>query len=267
MRSPLSRNEVVAQLQQLGVVPGSVVVVHSAFSRVGPIEGGPAGLIEALGDVLGPHGTLVMPSMSDDDEVPFEREKTPCRGMGIVAETFWRLPGVLRSDSPHSFAAVGPRAAEIVAPHPPEVPHGLDSPVGRVFEMDGYVLLLGVGHDGNTTVHLAEVLAGVRYYRPKHLTILDNGQPARLEYREIDHCCENFSLVDGWLEARGHQRRGTVGHGEARLMRSRAVVETAVAQLRADETVFLHPQGVDEECDEARASLKRPFRPVVVRSP
>ena len=257
MRSPLSPNDVVAQLKQLGVASGSVLVVHSAFSKVGPIEGGPAGLIDALRGVLGPDGTLVMPSMSDDDEVPFDRERTPCRGMGIAAETFWRLPGVLRSDSPHSFAAIGPRAAEIVAPHPPDVPHGLDSPVGRVYEMDGHVLLLGVGHDGNTTVHLAEVLAGVRYYRPKHLTILENGVPARLEYREIDHCCENFSLLDEWLDARGLQRRGAVGYGEARLMRSRAVIDTAVARLRADEAVFLHPPGVDEECDEARASITR----------
>lgn len=255
MRSQVSRSDVVEQLKRLGVEAGSVLVVHSAFSKVGPIEGGPAGLIEALREAIGPRGTLLMPSMSDDDEVPFDRERTPCRGMGIVAETFWRLPGVMRSDSPHAFAAVGPRAAEIVAPHPPDVPHGLDSPVGRVFEMDGHVLLLGVGHDGNTTVHLAEVLAGVRYYRPKHLTILKDGVPTRLEYREIDHCCENFNLLDGWLDARGLQQRGIVGHGEARLMRSRAVVETAVEHLRADETVFLHPPGVDSECDEARASL------------
>jgi aminoglycoside 3-N-acetyltransferase len=255
MRAIFSRNGIVEHLQQLGVVPGSVLVVHTAFSKVGPVEGGPTGLIEALRESLGADGTLVMPSMSDDDEVPFDRARTACRSMGVVAETFWRLPGVLRSDSPHSFAAIGPRAAEITAPHPLAVPHGLDSPVGRVYELDGHVLLLGVGHDGNTTVHLAEVLAGVRYYRPKHLTILDGGRPARFEYREIDHCCENFSLMDSWLDARHLQRRGIAGHGEARLMRSRAVVETAIMHLRSDETVFLHPPGVDAECDEARASL------------
>jgi aminoglycoside 3-N-acetyltransferase len=127
-----------------------------------------------------------------------------------------------------------------------------------VYELDGHVLLLGVGHDGNTTVHLAEVLAGVRYFRPKYLTVLENGRPVRFEYREIDHCCENFNLVDAWLDAHRLQRRGTVGHGEARLMRSRDLVETAVLRLRADETVFLHPPGVDSECDEARANITVP---------
>ena len=51
--------------------------------------------------------------MTDDDEHIFEPERTPCLGMGVVADTFWRLPGVLRSDSPHAFAARGPFAASI----------------------------------------------------------------------------------------------------------------------------------------------------------
>ena len=58
-----------------------------------------------------------------------------------------------------------------------------------------------------------------------------------------------------WLAAEGLQRRGTVGHGEARLVRSRDVVRVAVGQLRENETVFLDPPGVCKECDEARASL------------
>jgi aminoglycoside N3'-acetyltransferase len=251
----LSGDQVSEQLRRLGVQPGGVLLVHTAFSRVGPLVGGPAGLIAALQEVLGPAGTLVMPSMSDDDEHPFDPRSTPCVGMGIVAETFWRQPGVLRSDSPHAFAAAGPRAAEITAAHPPDVPHGLDSPVGRVYELDGQVLLLGVGHDGNTTIHLAESLAGVRYRRPKFLTVLRDGRPARLEYAEIDHCCQRFALLDGWLESEHRQRRDTVGHAPARLARARDIVAVATVHLRHDETVFLHQPGVDSECDEARASL------------
>ncbi len=251
-----------AQLLSLGVEPGGVLVVHSAFSQVRPIEGGPQGLIDALLAALGPRGTLVMPSMSDDDEHSFDAAATPClENMGVVAETFWRMPGVLRSDNPHAFAAIGPRAAEIVAAHPLDVPHGLDSPVGRVYEMDGQILLLGVGHDANTTVHLAENMAGARYLRPKHLTVLRDGRPEKFEYRELDHCCQGFALLDEWLEAEGKQRRGRVGHGEARLMRSRDVVEAALSRLRRDETVFLHPSGICEECDDARAAVEAAAKP------
>jgi aminoglycoside N3'-acetyltransferase len=193
--------------------------------------------------------------MSDDDEYPFDSRRTPCLGMGVVADTFWRMRGVLRSDSPHAFAAVGPAAPLITADHPLDIPHGLNSPVGRVYELDGEVLMLGIGHDANTTIHLAEFLAGVRYRRPKSVMIIDAGQLARRFYDEIDHCCARFNLVDHWLDAERGQHRGPVGHGEARLARSRDVVATVISRLRADETVFLHEPGIDAECDEARESI------------
>src|SRR5262245_21705271 len=177
-----TQHELKEQLLDLGVQPGMVLQVHTSFSRVRPVEGGPEGLILALRDAVGPAGTLVMPSMSDDDDRPFEPATTPCAGMGIVADRFWRLPGVLRSNSPHAFAAVGPAAAVITADHPAHIPHGLDSPVGRVYELDGHVLLLGVGHDANTTIHLAEMLAGVRYRRQKYLMVMLEGKPTRLDY-------------------------------------------------------------------------------------
>ena len=236
-------------------MPGSVAVVHTAFSKVKPIAGGPDGLIEALREALGPEGTLVMPSMSDDDDHPFDPATTPCAAMGVVADTFRRLPGVLRSDNPHAFAASGPYAGRLTEAHPIDPPHGPDSPIGRVHDLDGWVLLLGAGHDASTTIHLAENLAGVRYRLRHHVTILRDGEPVRVEYDEIDHCCENFALMDGWLSARGLQRTGIVGHAEARLSRARDVVTVALEHLKADETVFLHPRGVDVECDAARDSL------------
>ncbi|MDE2900148.1 MAG: AAC(3) family N-acetyltransferase [Chloroflexota bacterium] len=255
-RQPVGIANVTEQLRALGVQPGQTLQVHTAFSTVGPIEGGPIGLIEALRAAIGPGGTLVMPSMSDDDDHPFDPQMTPCLGMGVTADAFWRLLGVLRSDSPHAFAAVGPNAERITAPHPIVPPHGIDSPVGRVWELGGHVLLLGVGHDADTTVHLAENLAGVRYRRDKYVTVLQGGVQMRFEYAEIDHCCERFALVDTWLDERNLQRRCTVGHAEARLVPARNVVEVVVERLRADETAFLHPAGTDTECDEAWASLR-----------
>jgi len=246
--------EVTRQLLTLGVEPGSVLVVHTAFSKVAPVDGGPCGLIEALQAALGPAGTLVMPSMGDNDDQPFDPEATPCIGMGVVADSFWRMEGVSRSDSPHAFTARGPLAQEITAPHPLDIPHGLDSPVGRVYGLGGQVLLLGVGHDADTTIHLAENLAGVRYRLPVYSTILVAGKPTRYDYGEVDHCCRNFVLMDRWLDAPGRQRRGGVGHGEARLARSRDIVESALVRLRENETVFLHPLGVCNECDQAWTS-------------
>ena len=246
-------NALVRQLCALGVRPEGVLLAHTAFSSVAPVEGGPRGLIEALLAALGEHGTLVMPSMADDDDTSFDRTQSPCRALGIVADTFWRMPGVLRSDSPHAFAASGPQAARITRPHPVDIPHGVASPPGRVYELDGQVLLLGVGHDANTTLHVAEAIAGVRYRQPKYATVLENGTPRRYEYGETDHCCERFALLDDWLGAR--QRRGTAGRADARLARSRDLVAAALAHLREDETVFLHAPGSCRECDVARGAI------------
>ena len=62
----LSVDTVADQLRVLGVRPGQVLQVHTALSKVGPKEGGPLGLIEALRAALGDGETLVMPSMTDD---------------------------------------------------------------------------------------------------------------------------------------------------------------------------------------------------------
>jgi aminoglycoside 3-N-acetyltransferase len=229
--------ELTSQLHALGVERGSVLLVHAAFSRVRPLEGGPEGLIDALLSAIGPDGTLAMPSMSDVDDEPFAVNATPCRTMGIVADTFWRRPGVLRSDSPHAFAAIGRHATAITRPHPIEVPHGPESPVSWLHALDARVLLLGVGHDANTTIHLAENMAGVRYRRSCFSTVLRDGQLVRIQYAEVDHCCENFALMDHWLEAEGSQRRGLVGYATARLARSQDIVRLALTRLERSETV------------------------------
>lgn len=246
----------VDQLRQLGIREGAVLVVHTSFKAVGPVEGGPLGLIDALRGALGDSGTLVMPSMSDDDDHPFEVAATPCRGMGIVADTFWREPGVLRSDHCASFSAVGPLARAITRPHPLAPPHGIDSPVGRVAALGGFVLLLGVGHSENTTLHLAESLAQVPYASAKYCTVVREGRPVRVDYEEQDHCCQNFQRVDPVLRARGLQVEGLVGRASARLVRASDVLCAALELLSADPCVFLHRHGEGcDECDLAWSSI------------
>lgn len=250
-------DELTRQLLALGVAPGGVLLVHTSFHAVRPVQGGPVGLIEALRAALGPDGTLVIPSWTGDDDTPFDASSTPAADdLGVVADTFWRLPGVLRSDHAQAFAAAGPQAARIVADPLPLPPHIPDSPVGRVHELDGQVLLLGVGHDADTTVHLAELLAGVPYRLPKHCTVLRDGRPMRLDYLENDHCCARFGLADEWLRERGLQREGPVGHARARLARSRDIVAVALERLAQDPLVFLHPTSAGcAECDQARRSV------------
>lgn len=231
-----------------------MLLVHASYRAIRPVEGGPLGVVDALLQAVGPRGTLAMPSWTDSDDEPFDPASTPARGLGVLADTFWRQPGVLRSDHCFAFAAQGPQAAWITADPLPLPPHGPKSPAGRIHELGGQVLLLGVGHDANTTVHLAELLGGVPYRVLKHCTVLQGGRRVRVEYGENDHCCARFSLLDDWLRERGQQREGPVGNGQARLVLSRDVVAVALERLARDPLIFLHPDGC-AECDEARESV------------
>ncbi len=252
----LSRDEVAGQLGALGVQKGGVLLVHTSFRAVRPIEGGPTGLIEALRAALGPEGTLVMPSWTGSDEEPFDPATTPASpDLGVVADTFWRLPGVVRSPHLFAFAAAGPQAERVTSGPLPLPPHIPESPVGHVHQLDGQVLLLGVNHDADTTLHLAELLAGVPYSVPKSCTVLQEGRLVRLEYGENDHCCERFTLADGWLRERGLQSEGPVGHAQARLIRARDIVRVALEHLAQEPLLFLHPPSAGcADCDEARRS-------------
>jgi aminoglycoside 3-N-acetyltransferase len=177
--------------------------------------------------------------------------------MGIVAELFWRQEGVTRSPHPGaSFAAIGPLAATICAAHPLAPPHGLESPIGRVYEAGGQVLLLGVGHSENTTLHLAESMAGVPYAVEHPCIVQIDGVAKEVMIAETDHCCRGFAKMDEWLRARGMQREGRVGNAEARLCESRDVVAVAVEQLKREPLVFLCDERAGcEECEAARGSI------------
>ena len=245
----------VRQLESLGVRRGGVLLVHMSYRAVRPVDGGPLGLIDALRLALGPAGTLVMPAWTGDDDTPFDAARTPASSdLGVTAEMFRKLPDVQRSNHPFAFAALGPEAEAITGDPLPIPPHRLESPIGRIWERNGQILLLGVGHDSNTTIHLAEALAHVPYAVPKHITVLREGVSVRIDYGENDHCCRRFALADEWLRARGLQREGRVGNAEARLIDSQDVVAVVRKHLARDPLLFLHHDSCDE-CVEARRSV------------
>lgn len=252
-----SIQSVIAQLHDIGVEHGDVLLVHASFRAVRPIVGGPAGLIEALSEAIGPQGTLVMPSWTGDDDRPFDPKADPANpDLGVVPDIFWRLPGVLRSDHPFAYAARGPIAHRILADGLPLPPMCPESPAGRVLECDGRILLLGVDHDANSSLHLCELLADVPYRTPKHITVLRDGRPQRIDYAENDHCCQRFNEAGDWLKERGLQRAGPVGDAPSKLMRSRDLVDIVVPRLQREPFAFLHPRGSGcEECDKTWQSV------------
>lgn len=249
---PATRSSLFADLAALGVEPGMTLMVHSSLSQLGFVVGGPQAVVLALLDAVGTDGTLMMPTHSTGnsepsswtdppvpdawwptirDEMPgYDPDLTPTRAMGAVVECFRRHPGVRRSSHPcMSAAAIGPNMATLIDNHP--LAHGLSgdaTPPHRLYELDGYILLLGVTHANNTSLHVAEYRSpppgGYDVVRYGAAATVD-GERRWVTYETYPDDDSDFAELGEAFFATGRERRGPVAAGVGRLMRARDVVD------------------------------------------
>jgi aminoglycoside 3-N-acetyltransferase len=254
---PITVESIKKDLISLGAVPGMNLLVHSALSKMGWVNGGPVAVIQALVDVLGSKGTLVMPTYSGDYSDPeswknppvpedwketirrtmpaFDPDLTPTRGMGKVSETFRKAEGVLRSYHPQvSFAARGKKAALITKDHQLDFGLGDNSPLGKIYELDGWILLIGVEHETNTSLHLAEYRAEFPGKRIdlQGAPMLVDGKKQWVTIRDIDEHSEEFNkLGRDYYQSGGTHHLGMIGNAESVLIPQRELVDFAVTWM------------------------------------
>ena len=167
----------------------------------------------------------------------YDPDLTPTRSMGKIAETFRKQKGVLRSGHPqHSFSAYGPQASYITNNHSLAYGLGKDSPLARIYDLHGFVLLLGVGHSSNTSIHLAEYRANFPTKRliREGAPISQAGSRVWTTFEDIDVDASDFDHIgEDFLRSDAGKvvQRGEVGIANCQLMPQRAVMDFAVNWL------------------------------------
>lgn len=239
-------------LAAIGVANGMTLMVHSSLSSIGWVVGGPQTLVRALLHLVGETGTLAMPAATPqcadpatwkDSPVPeswlaevreslplFDPRTTPT-SMGAIPEAFRTWPDTLRSNHPlESVCARGFAASEVTLEHPLAFSEGIGGPFGKLYEMDSWVLLLGVGFNRCTALHFAESLVKQRRVTTVRFPTMNNGRRIWMEVPNVaDDNDTFFPIIGPKYVSTGKARQGFVGDAPSLLFSMPGLVDFAVA--------------------------------------
>ncbi|MBS4537043.1 AAC(3) family N-acetyltransferase [Clostridium sp. D2Q-11] len=252
---PRTRDSIAKDLRDMGLKEGMIILVHSSLKSLGWVSGGPVAVIQALMDVVTDTGTIIMPTHTGDysdpslwgnpavpkqwidiikDTMPaYEPEITPTRGMGAIVETFRKFPGVIRSSHPHhSFAAYGKYAEKILIDHSLDYSLGEESLLAKIYGLDGWVLLLGVGYDSNTSFHLAEYRSGLSNRFKGEAPIIENDKRVWKIFDDIEFDTDVFEDIGKDFEENNNINIGQIGSSKSKLFNQKVAVDYATEWLK-----------------------------------
>ncbi|WP_040950002.1 aminoglycoside N(3)-acetyltransferase [Gorillibacterium massiliense] len=252
----LTQDDLIDQFKKCGLQAGQTVMVHTSLRKLGFVVGGAETVIRALLEIVGEEGTLIMPSQTWKNLDPstgvhweepvewwpilrehwpaYDKEVTPAIGMGAVAEMLRTWPGAKRSDHPaRSLAAVGKHAAFLTENHDLSNIFGDGSPLDKLYQLDGYVLLIGVSYDKNTSLHLAETrsIFPNKAFTEESSAILINGKREWVTYRTQAVEDEDFIRLGQQFDKEMNIKVHKVGNADVRLLAQRPLVDWATAWM------------------------------------
>lgn len=274
-RAVLTDHSLERRLDELGVERGGLLVVHASLSALGYVLHGAGAVLAALRRTIGPDGTLLVPTFTGEridpscwvdpalppsiwtevrDRMPaFDKERTLPRLMGELSLAVLLDPDAVRSDHPVcSWAALGPRADELVRNHDLLDPFGEGSPLGHAYREDAQVLLLGVDQRRNSAFLHAHVRSDVPQVRRNLGPFLAEvaGERQWVTPERFVHCTEGYSRLEDELVSSGLLRTVRIGDSDCRLVQMRRFVDAVEHMIRTQpERVFCS----SPSCGQCRA--------------
>lgn len=263
----VTRSRLAGDLRALGVRSGGITMVHTRMSAIGRVVGAAETVVRALLDALGPDGTLM--AYASWEEHVYHAEEWPedhreaylaeppafdlatseaVRDHGRIPERVRTWPRAKRSAHPEaSVVAVGPRAAWLTADHPTDDAYGPESPLARLVEAEGQVLMLGAPLDTVTLLHHAEATARAPGKRRVTFTVsvAEGSGVVERTYADIDTSRgafpyealglddDEFAVIARAALAAGVGVRGRVGRAESHLFPAPELTAFAVAWIEA----------------------------------
>ena len=259
-----TREQLAADLRDIGVSRGDLLMVHASVRAVGEVAGGPDEIHLAIKDALGSDGTLMMyascPRYVDEvgrgNLTPAEEaevlEKLPAfdpvtarsaRDNGALVEMLRSYPGSRVNAHPARFVVWGRDADYLLSRQPWDYAFGRDSALERFVERDGKILFLGCDRDTVTFLHYAEHIVDIpdkRIARFK-VPVLENGRRVWRDMEEFNTAGDGVhanwpdrffaQIVDSHLAATGN-RGGMIGDAQSYVLRARALLDAALPAMR-----------------------------------
>ncbi|MCX7625397.1 MAG: AAC(3) family N-acetyltransferase [Candidatus Sumerlaeaceae bacterium] len=267
---PLTRESLAEEFTRAGLRSGDSVILHSSLKSLGAVEGGAEAVVQALLDVIGETGHLLVPTFTYCLPIwnipPFDVRNSKSR-VGAITEAVRLHEGAVRSFHPtHSVAVIGPGRDSLVKNHLHATPLGVDCPFDRMRRLGAKILMLGTTQDTNSSLHLCEVLAKLPYVN----VAFSDGQDFELawfineqgeiEYTpiyEVPGCSRGFRVVEGPLRRAGVLVDVHVGLAPSQLLDLENLIAAMLDLLRLDPVMLLCTNESCAICTKRRAYMKK----------
>ncbi|MHB9134027.1 MAG: AAC(3) family N-acetyltransferase [Armatimonadota bacterium] len=248
----LTQSNLTTAFRSLGLQEGDTVLVHSSLRKLGPVENGADGVIDALLAAVGPAGTVAVPTHTwgtvNARQPVFHQLYSPSI-VGTLTNIFRQRPEAVRGLHPtHSVAAIGVRAAEFVSRHEQDnTPCSRRSPYGKLVTWGGKILFIGVNLECCTFFHGCEEWADCPWVFTKEPEFLYSITAAGKvipvpSYRHAHDNPRCYPALETPLLDACAMVIGNIGDCPLRLLDARKVADYVISALRKDPCLVLQEE-------------------------